>query len=147
VLTLVNLIQINESLGGGHNVEQNQEPNMTGSSDQNTAGSQSNDATTLSASANKSALHFMMGTQTAVLQEILFAGFEMFDRTRTELHLFAEYAAKVSTAHSVGDIRTVWAESSRHQLEFVRRDCDRLLKHGEQMIETASKLLSDQPRN
>lgn len=120
---------------------------MTEASDRNTAGSQSNDVATQSASANKGALHFMMGTQTAMLQEILFAGFEMFDRTRTEIHLFAEFASKVSSAHSVGDIRTVWAECSRHQLEFVRRDCDRLLKHGEQMIETASKLLSDQPRN
>ena len=121
---------------------------MTEASDQNgVAGGPSDDTATRSAIANKNVLHFMTGAQAAMLQEMLFVGFEMFDRTRTEMHLFAEFASKISSAHSVGDIRTVWADCSRHQLEFVRRDCDRLLMHGEQMIETASKLLSNSPRN
>jgi len=97
--------------------------------------------------ANKDALHFMMGAQTATLQEMVFAGYEMFDRTRTEMHLFAEFASKIAGAHSVGDIKTMWEECSRHQLGFIRRDCERLFKHGDQMIETASKLFSNRLRD
>ena len=116
-------------------------------SEQNIAiGMQSDNAATRFANTNKDAVHFMMGVQTAMLQGMLFAGYEMFDRTRTEMHLFAEFASKIASAHSVGDIKTMWAECSRHQLDFIHRDCDRLFKHGEQMIETASKLFSNRPQ-
>lgn len=97
--------------------------------------------------AGKDAIHLMMGIQTAFLQEMVFAGYEVFDRARTETHLLAEFASKFASAHSVGDIRTMWAECSRHQLEFMRRDADRLLRHGEQMIETATKLFGSRSQN
>ena len=96
--------------------------------------------------ANKHVVHLMMGIQTAMLQEMVFAGYEMFDRTRTEMHLFAEFVSKIAGAHSVGDIKTMWEECSRHQLDFIRRDCERIFKHGDQMIETASKLFSNRPQ-
>ena len=105
------------------------------------------DAAMQLASTNKIALHFLMATQMAMLQEVLFGGFEMFDRARTELHLFAEFSSKVASAHSVGDIKTMWEECSHHQLDYIRRDTERLLRHGDQTIETASKLLSSLPRN
>jgi hypothetical protein len=121
---------------------------MTQASERNIAsGKQSDDAATRFNSANKDALHFMMGAQAVMLQEMAFVGYEAFDRTRTEMHLFAEFASKIAGAHSAGDIRTTWAECSRHQLDFVRRDSERLFKHGEQMIETASKLLGDRPQS
>jgi hypothetical protein len=93
--------------------------------------------------AQQAVVHLTMGIQTAMLQELLFAGFEMFDRTRTEMHLFAEFASKIAGAHSVGNIKTMWEECSRHQLDFIRRDCERFFKHGDQMIETASRLFSN----
>ena len=93
--------------------------------------------------ADKHVVHLMMGIQTAMLKETVFAGYEMFDRTRTEMHLFAEFLSKIAGAHSAGDIKTMWEECSRHQLDFIRRDCERLFKHGDQMIETASKLFSN----
>ena len=96
--------------------------------------------------ANKDALHFIMGVQTAIFQEMVFAGYEMFDRARTEMHLLSEFASKNAEAHSVGDITTMWKECSRHQLEFMRRDYDRHLKHGEKMMENASKLFNDRPQ-
>lgn len=118
---------------------------MTEVSERDVAIGKQPDAATPIANANRDAVHFMMGVQTAIFQEMLFAGYEMFDRARTETHLFAEFASKISGAHSVRDIRTMWKECSRHQLEFIRRDCDRHLRHGEQMIEMASKLFSDRP--
>ena len=97
--------------------------------------------------AGKNALHLMMGVQTALLQEMLFAGYEMFDHARTEMHLLAECSSKIASAHSVGDFKTMWAECSRHQLDYMRRDTDRLLRHGEQMIETATKLFGGRSHN
>ncbi len=105
------------------------------------------DAAARSSDANKDALHLMMGVQTAMLQEMTFAGYEMFDRARTEMHLLAEFSSKIAGAHSVGDIRTMWAECSRHQLDYMRRDTDRLLRHGEQMIETATRLFGSRSQN
>ncbi len=119
---------------------------MTEASERGVAIGKQSDSATPIANANRTALHFMMGVQTAILQEMLFAGYEMFDRARTETHLFAEFASKIAGAHSVGDIMTMWKECSRHQLEFMRRDCDRHLRHGELMIETASKLFSNRPQ-
>ena len=97
--------------------------------------------------ASRDALQLMMGVQTALLQEMVFAGNEMFDHARTEMHLFAELSSKIASAHSVGDYKKMWAECSRHQLDYVRRDTDRLLRHGEQMIETATKLFGSRPQN
>ena len=106
---------------------------------------QSDDAATRLASVKKEAVHFIVGVQTAMIEEVLFAGYEAFDRTRADMHLFSEFASKVASAHSVGDLKTMWAECSRHQLDFIRRDCERLLRHSEQMIETTSRLFSKPP--
>jgi len=35
------------------------------------------------------------------------------------------------------------SECGRHQLEFIRRDSDRMLRHGERLIEATSNLLND----
>ena len=121
---------------------------MTENSDRFTAaGSHFDDAATQLASTNKIALHFLMATQMAMLQEVLFGSFEMFDRARAEVHLFAEFSSKIASAHSVGDIKTMWKECSQHQLDYIRRDTERLLRHGDQMIETTSKLFNSLPRN
>ena len=126
---------------------QNPGANMTEASEPDVAIGKQSDAATRTTNTNKNALHFMMGVQTAIFQEMLFAGYEMFDRARAEMHLFAECASKIAGAHSVEDIRTMWKECSRHQLEFVRRDCDRHLRHGDKMIETASKLFSNRTQD
>lgn len=105
------------------------------------------DAAARFADASKDALDLMMGVQTALLQEMVFAGNEIFDHARTEMHLFAELSSKIASAHSVGDFKTMWAECSRHQLDYMRRDTGRLLRHGEQMIETATKLFGSRSQN
>jgi hypothetical protein len=89
---------------------------------------------------NECALNFMFGAQKAVLEEVVFAGNEILDRTRTETHLFSEFVSKMAGSHSVKDLRTMFEECGQHQIDFVRRDTERLFKHGKRMIETASNL-------
>jgi hypothetical protein len=70
----------------------------------------------------------------------------MMERARTETHLLAEFVSKLAGSHSVKDIRTIYAECARHQLDFLRRDCDRLFRHGDRAIEAASRLFDNRPQ-
>ena len=97
------------------------------------------------ANANQRAANFMFAAQKLMLEEFVFAGNEMLDRTRTETHLFSEFVSKMAGAHSARDIRSMYEECGKHQIEFVRRDCDRLFKHGERMIEAGSNLFKNHP--
>jgi hypothetical protein len=92
---------------------------------------------------NRHALDFIYQTQKAMLDEMMLAGTEGLDRARTEMHLFSEFVSKLAAAHSVNNIQTMGEECSRHQIDFFRRDSERLFKHGERMIETTAKLLSN----
>jgi hypothetical protein len=94
--------------------------------------------------ANRNALDFVFGVQKALLDEMVFAGNEMFDRTRTETHLFNEFSSKIAGVCSVKGLKTMAEECGQHQIDFVRRDSERLFKHGERMIETASNLFRPQ---
>lgn len=94
------------------------------------------------ADANKKMLEFMFGAQKALLEEIVFVGNESLDRAQTETHLLTEFVSKMAGAHSVKDIKTMFAECGQHQLDFIRRDSERLFKHGEHAVETVSKLFN-----
>jgi hypothetical protein len=96
---------------------------------------------------NKSALDFMFGAQKVMLEEIAFVSNEMFDRTRTEMHLFSEMASKMAGTHSVKNLKTTYEECGQHQIDFVRRDSERFFRHGERMIEATSKLFAIPPQN
>jgi hypothetical protein len=102
-------------------------------------------ATQLTA-ANKWALDFMLDAQRAMLEEIVFAGNEMLDQARTETHLLSELASKMAGSHSVKDLRTMYEECGQHQIDFLRRDCERLFRHGERLIETTSNLFANRPQ-
>jgi hypothetical protein len=91
---------------------------------------------------NQSALEFMLGAQKMMFEELVFFGDEMLERTRTEMHLFAEFVTKMAGAHSVKDVKTMCQECGQHQLDFLRRDSERLFRHGERMIATTSNLIS-----
>jgi len=103
------------------------------------------DTATRLSKANKNALDFLMGAQKAMLEEIVFAGNEMLERAQTETHLLSEFISKMAGSHSVKDLKTMCGECGQHQIDFIRRDSERLFKHGERMIETTSKLLSNRP--
>ena len=99
------------------------------------------------AKANERAASFLFGAQKLMLEEFVFLGNEFLDRAQTEMHLFSELVSKMAGAHSVKDIRTMYEECGKHQLEFIRRDCDRVFKNGERVIEAASKLFKSHPLN
>jgi hypothetical protein len=86
---------------------------------------------------------FMTGAQKVMLEEVVFASNELLDRARTETHLFSELVSKMAGSHSVKDLKTMFEECGQHQLDFIRRDSERLFKHGQRMLETASNLFSD----
>jgi hypothetical protein len=96
---------------------------------------------------NQGALEFMLGAQRMMFEEMIFFGDQMLERTRTEMHLFTEFLAKMAAAHSVRDIKTMCQECGQHQLDFYRRDSERLFKHGERMIAASSNLISGRSVN
>jgi hypothetical protein len=108
---------------------------------------QSADAAPQMTKANKQALDFMCGAQKVILEETVFAGNEMLDRARTETHLLSEFVTKMAGSHSVKDLKTMWQECGQHQIDFIRRDSERLFKHGQRMIEATSKLFSSRPQS
>jgi hypothetical protein len=96
--------------------------------------------------ASKNTLDFMMGAQKMMLEEMVFAGNEMLERAQTETHLLSEFISKMAGSHSVRDLKTMGQECAQHQIDFIRRDGERLFKHGERMLETTSKLLANRPQ-
>ena len=103
------------------------------------------DAAARFAKANRRALDLIMGAQKVMLEEIIFASNEMLDRTKTEMHLLSEFVSKMAGSHSVNDLKTMSQECGRHQIDFMRRDSDRLFRHGERMLEIGAKLFSKEP--
>jgi hypothetical protein len=104
------------------------------------------EAATRLTAANKHALDFMMGAQKMLLEEMVFAGNELLERSRSEMHLLSEFVSKMAGSHSVKDLKTMGEECARHQLDFVRRDSERLFKHGERMIEATTNLYNTRPK-
>jgi hypothetical protein len=96
---------------------------------------------------NKSGLDFMFGAQKVLLDEMVFAGNEMFDRTRTEMHLLSEFVSKMAGSHSVKDLKTMGVECAQHQIDFFRRDSERIFKHGERMIEATANLVNSRSQS
>jgi hypothetical protein len=96
---------------------------------------------------NQSAMEFMLGAQRILFEEMVFFGDEMMERTRTETHLLSEFVTKMAGAHSVKDVRTMYQECGQHQLDFIRRDTERLFRHGERMIAATSNLISGRAPN
>lgn len=99
------------------------------------------------ADANRRATDAMFGAQKLLLEEMVFVANELTERTRTETHLLAEFISKLAASHSVKDWRTMWRECGQHQLDFVRRDCDRLFKNGQRVLETMSSLIDQRARS
>lgn len=79
--------------------------------------------------------------------EMWFAGNEFLDRTITETHLFNEFLSRMAEAHSLKDYGAMYRACSRRQLDFVRRETERFLKHRERMIDNTSKLVESWRQN
>jgi hypothetical protein len=92
---------------------------------------------------SKRAFDLFSGARGLIGDEIAFARDEMLDRVQTETQLFNEFLSKMAEAHSVNDIRTMYEVCGQHQIDFIRRDCERLFKHARRSIETTSKFLGN----
>ncbi|TPQ42719.1 hypothetical protein C2U70_00965 [Bradyrhizobium guangdongense] len=99
------------------------------------------DAVARIADANRRALNTILGAQRLLFEETAFAAGEILDRAQTETHLFAEFISKLAASHSVRDWTAMCRDCSQHQLDFLRRDSDRLFKHGERLVEATSRLV------
>ena len=93
--------------------------------------------------ANKQAFRLMFGAQKMLFDEMIFTASEIFERALTETRLLTEFVSKASGAHSVAGFRELGEECGQHQIDFIRRDCERLFRHSERTLEVASKLLAD----
>jgi hypothetical protein len=98
------------------------------------------------AAAPSDGLQFMFGAQKLVAGEIAFAADLMVERAKTETHLLSELVSKLAGSHSVKDLANMYAECTQHQLDFVRRDFERLVKHGERVAAATSRLFGSQPQ-
>jgi hypothetical protein len=96
--------------------------------------------------ANERVLDFMFGAQKVILEEAIFISDEILDRVRTETYLFSEFISKVAGVHSVKDLSTLREECGQHQIDFIRRDSGRIVKHGERMIEATASLFNSRPQ-
>jgi hypothetical protein len=104
------------------------------------------EAATRLTAASKHALDFMMGARKLLLEEMVFAGNELLERSRSEMHLLSEFVSKMAGSHSVNGLKTMGQECAQHQLDFIRRDSERLFKHGERMIEVTTNLFNSRPK-
>ncbi len=85
--------------------------------------------------------------QRAIAAELILSATEMSERFRTESHLWNELVSKIAEAHSIMDLANVWEECGRHQIEFARRETDRLFAHGQHALEVATGLLKGSARD
>jgi hypothetical protein len=101
--------------------------------------------------ANKDGLNFLAAARNLLVNELLFAGTEFVERAVAQRRLFNEVLSKMAGAHSVKGLGAMTVECTRHQLDFIRRDAERVFKHGERMIDSTSKLMDSlrqpAPRN
>jgi hypothetical protein len=95
--------------------------------------------------ANTNLIEMMFDAQRLMLGEIAFAGNEWIDRTRSETHLLSEFVSKLAEAHSVDGLRTMYEECGQHQVDFMRRDLDRLFRGGKRVMEASSRLFEGRP--
>ena len=104
------------------------------------------EAATRLTAVNKHVRDFMIGTQKLLFEEAVFAGSELFERSWSEMHLLSEFVSKTAGSHSVKDLKTMGQECAQHQLDFIRRDSERIFKHGERMIEATTNLFNSRPK-
>jgi len=122
---------------------------MTDVSEQSSATNEplATDAASQLTKANRYGFSLWAGSQNVLLDEMMFAGNEIIERVIAETRIFNEFVSKLAAAHSVKDLGTMYQECSKHQLDFIRRDTERLLKHSNRVIGNTSKLVETWRQN
>jgi hypothetical protein len=91
---------------------------------------------------NNTAAEFMFGARKILFDELIFLANEIVDRAQTETNLLSELISKVAASHSVNDWKTMFRECSQHQIDFLRRDSERVFKHSQSMRVAVANLLA-----
>lgn len=91
---------------------------------------------------NKRALHFMFDAQRVILGEMVTASDEILEDVRAEMHLAAEFAAKINEAHSVENIRSVLKECGQHQMDVISRESQNFLRRNQRLVEATTQLFA-----
>lgn len=99
------------------------------------------------ASSNKQAVLLWVDAQKIALEELVFLGNEVLDRSLSETHLMLEFIAKIAGVHSVQGARSMLQECGEHQIEFIRRDCERMFKHHQRLLDISVKLRGQPSKN
>lgn len=92
---------------------------------------------------NKRALHFMFDAQRVFLGEMVTASDEILEDARAEMHLAAEFAARINEAHSVENIKSVLKECGQHQMDVFSRESQNLLRRNQRLVEATSQLFAN----
>lgn len=91
---------------------------------------------------NKRALHVLFDAQKVILSEMATASDEMLEDVRAEMHLAAEFAAKIHEAHSVENVQAVLKECGQHQIDVLSRESENILRRNQRLLEATSQLLA-----
>jgi hypothetical protein len=91
---------------------------------------------------NKRALHALFDAQRIILGEMATASDEMLEDVRAEMHLAAEFAAKIHEAHSVANVNAVLKECGQHQMDVLNRESQNVLRRNQRLIAATSQLLA-----
>ena len=86
-------------------------------------------------------LNAMRDAQKAFVGEAMLSANEAMERFRIETHLLNEFLSKMAGAHSVKDLATMWEECGRHQIDFARRESERLFGHTARLLDTTTTLM------
>ena len=107
---------------------------MTELSEQGAAANQlATDAGSQFTKASRYTFSLLTGTGNTLFDEMVFVGNEFLERAMAETKIYNEFMSKLAEAHSVKDIGTIYQECTRHQLDFISRDTERLLKHSQRV--------------
>ena len=121
---------------------------MTELSEQGAAANQlATDAGSQFTKASRYTFSLLTGTGNTLFDEMLFVGNEFLERAVAETKIYNEFVSKLAEAHSVKDIGTIYQECTRHQLDFISRDTERLLKHSQRVIDNTAKLVETWRQN
>ena len=117
---------------------------MTEVSEQSSATNEplANDAASQLTKANKYAFSLWTGLQNVLLDEMMFAGNEFLERaiaeeSKSPTNSSPSWRKHTRSRTTLADVQ----ECTKHQLAFIRRDTEQLLKHSDRLIDKTSKLV------
>jgi hypothetical protein len=91
---------------------------------------------------NKRALHVLFDAQKVIIGEMATASDEMLEDVRAEIHLAAEFAAKIHEAHSVANVQAALTECGQHQMDVLSRESRNILRRNQRLVHATSQLFA-----